>query len=119
MAKVFDEKLSLARGLHFLSRNIRKLFEIRLEITPPKGSKRMKETQTFGNWKIVNGDQTILKVVGFPGGESMWVIVTEGNDHEGLGRIDNHPIFSDLVRGDLIAYGNGTDEVTPEFIAAI
>jgi hypothetical protein len=39
MAKVFDEKLSLARGLHFLSRNIRKFFEIRLEIKPLKGAR--------------------------------------------------------------------------------
>lgn len=70
----------------------------------------------FGNWKIVmdNGD-TLLKVVDFPGGESMWVRVIEGSDFAGIGCIDNEPFCSNLQRGDRINYAGGTDERKPEF----
>ncbi len=79
----------------------------------------MNEMQMYGDWKIVNGSKTHLKVVGFPGGESMWVEVIDGDDFEGQGRIDNHPVCSELSRGDLVTYGNGSDEAKPEFISAL
>ena len=74
----------------------------------------------YGNWKIVMADgETLLKVINFPGHESMWVRVVEGTDFEGTGIIDNEPVCSELRRGDAIQYEGGTDEVKPSFGARI
>ena len=59
-----------------------------------------------------------LKVIGFPGHESMWVLVNleEGNDFEGWGTLDNDPIMSNLKCGDRIQYGNGSATDKPQYI---
>ena len=73
------------------------------------------------NWKIVDEEGVILKVVDFPSehkdlaGESMWVRVVEGDDYDGYGHLDNHPMLSDLKCGDLVRYGGGTDDEKPHY----
>ena len=88
----------------------------------------MSKAQHIGNWKIVNGNEVYLKVTGFPSmgeakeyvaGESMWVIVVEGDDTQGIGTIANHPVCSDLEYGALIRYGEGTDDIKPKFIEVV
>jgi len=76
-------------------------------------------------------DELMLKIINFPnqttgthqhhaaGGESMWVLVTDGNDNEGVGLLENEPTLSNLQYGDLIRYGNGTEEAKAEFIEVI
>lgn len=75
--------------------------------------------QYFGNWKILHDNGTFhLKVVNFPGNESMWVLVqpTEGNDFEGWGTLDNDPIMSTLKCGDRVQYAGGTATDKPSFV---
>jgi hypothetical protein len=69
-----------------------------------------------GDWKIIlDTGETLLKVVGFPGGESMWVRVISGSDYSGIGYIENEPFCSTLQRGHKVRYGGGTKERKPEF----
>jgi len=71
----------------------------------------------FGDWKIITeSGETLLKVVGFPGGESMWVRVVEGSDFEGIGILENEPICSNLRLGERIRYDNGDEDRKPEFV---
>ena len=77
--------------------------------------------QVFGNYKMVDPDgQTLVKVVGFPsavGTESMWVVVVEGDENNGVGRLDNEPFaVADLGLGDLVTFGNGSDTAKPEYL---
>jgi hypothetical protein len=73
------------------------------------------------NWKVVNDDGTLLKIISFPcdygefGGESMWVRVIEGTDNDGIGYVCNDPAFSSLRYGDVIAYAGGTDDTKAHY----
>jgi hypothetical protein len=61
-------------------------------------------------------EATYVKVVGFPGGESMWVKLITGTEDEGTGILDNDPICSDEVKcGDWIRYSGGTDDLRPQY----
>jgi len=55
----------------------------------------------------------ITKVV-FPQ-EAMWVDIVEGDENNGVGRIDNYPLSPHLHIGQLITYGGGTDTHRPVF----
>lgn len=84
----------------------------------------MTDTDTYmeTNWKVVNKDGTLLKIINFPcdyadfGGESMWVRVIDGNDFAGVGYVCNDPVFSSLNYGDVITYGLGDDEHKAQYI---
>ena len=57
-----------------------------------------------------------IKVVGFPGGESMWVKLITGTENEGTGILDNDPICSTEVEcGDWIRFSGGTDALHPQY----
>ena len=79
--------------------------------------------ETHGDWKLVSKkDNTVLlKVIKFPttaGNESMWVECIDGDDYEGIGLLDNKPFGdSSFKLGDLILYGDGSDESKPEYKA--
>ena len=83
----------------------------------------MTETQEHmqTNWKVVNEDGTLLKIISFPcdygdfGGESMWVMQIHGTDNDGIGYICNDPAFSSLRYGDIIAYAGGTDDTKAHY----
>ena len=77
--------------------------------------------QYFGNYKMIDPDgRVFVKVVGFPsavGTESMWVILVSGDENNGVGKLDNEPFGgSDLGLGDVIRFGNGSDDAKPEFL---
>ena len=81
---------------------------------------------TFGNWKIINDDGSMLvKVIGFPsedpeiGGESMWVQVKDGSENSGCGYLRNMPTSSRLKMGDLVRFDGGTYDIKPHFIEAL
>lgn len=76
----------------------------------------------------IEGDGLYVKVINFmnngpgPAGESMWVVVTEGNELEGVGTLNNDPIFTDshgCSCGDLIRFGGGTTAAKPYFIEKV
>jgi len=72
--------------------------------------------------RFTRDGNTYIKVIDFPShkvvklGESMWVKITEGDENDGYGTIENEPMCSSLCSGDRIQYGNGTDENKPQFI---
>ena len=84
----------------------------------------MTKTQEYmtTNWKCTDEKGTLLKIISFPcdygdfGGESMWVRVLEGNDNDGVGYVCNDPAFSSLRFGDVIIYGEGTDDTKARYI---
>ena len=84
----------------------------------------MTKTQEYmtTNWKCTDEEGTLLKIISFPcdygdfGGESMWVRVIEGNDNDGVGYVCNDPAFSSLRFGDVIIYGEGTDDTKARYI---
>ncbi len=57
----------------------------------------------------------LAKVVGFPGHESMWVEVLEGDGNSGSGILRNYPEMWDLECGDVIRFDGGTDELKPQY----
>jgi len=83
----------------------------------------MTDTTTFieTDWKVVNKEGTLLKIISFPcdyadfGGESMWVRVIHGTDTDGIGYVCNDPAFSSLRYGDVIAYAGGTDDTKAHY----
>ena len=85
--------------------------------------------KTFhGNWKIVEGKDIYIKVIGFPahpdddsfGSESMWVRKVSGTDNNGTGVLSNDPIVCPLVQhGDLVRYSGGTDREKPRFVEVL
>ena len=74
------------------------------------------------NWKHQDDEGTLLKIINFPcdygefNGESMWVRVIHGTDNDGVGWICNDPAFSSLRYGDVIIYGEGTDDSKARYI---
>ncbi len=73
--------------------------------------------------KIVEGDTVYIKVIDFPhyqfAGESMWVVLVDGDDNNGTGTIANEPTGSDLKFGDLIRFAGGTDTIKPSFVELV
>jgi len=61
-------------------------------------------------------DNQIIKVVGFPNHESMWVEVLIGDENEGTGRLDNNAACSSLMSGDIVAYHMGDESTHPRFL---
>ena len=79
--------------------------------------------QGFPTTKFTLGDNTYIKVINFPAskkvaklGESMWVKITEGNENDGYGTIENLSMCSSLCIGDRIQYGHGNDVNKPQFV---
>ena len=83
-----------------------------------------------GTWgggvvEFSNGD-TFVKVISFPvrdsspfAGESMWVLLEDGDEFNGTGILDNDPIHSDIECGALIEFEGGTEEYKPHFVRVI
>ena len=83
-----------------------------------------------GNWpsgvvETSNGD-IFVKVITFPvtdgsgyAGESMWVKLTEGNEFDGVGILDNEPAHSDIKCGSLIRFAGGNTHYKPRFIEVV
>jgi hypothetical protein len=67
---------------------------------------------------------TYVKVIEFPspegpgfGGESMWVLKTNGTVNDGYGILMNTPILTnDASCGDIIQYGGGTNQWKPKYL---
>ena len=83
-----------------------------------------------GTWmggvvEFSNGD-VFVKVITFPvtddsgfGGESMWVILEEGNEFDGIGILDNDPVHSEIKSGSRIKFAGGTPDYKPHFVAVV
>lgn len=76
----------------------------------------------------IKDDGLYVKVIDFknegdgPAGESMWVVVTEGNELEGVGTLNNDPLFTDshgCSCGDLVRFGGGTATTKPHFLEKV
>tara|TARA_R100000808_G_scaffold23991_2_gene54182 strand:+ start:5428 stop:5721 length:294 start_codon:yes stop_codon:yes gene_type:complete len=72
-----------------------------------------------------NGD-IFVKVITFPVregspvvGESMWVILQEGDEFNGTGILDNDPIHSDIKIGSLIRFAGGNSHYKPHFVEVV
>ena len=93
----------------------------------------MAEEEPFrvrGSWgggvvEFSNGD-VFVKVISFPvtddseyAGESMWVVLEEGNEFEGIGILDNDPIHSDIKIGSRIKFTGGNTHYKPHFVAVV
>ena len=83
-----------------------------------------------GTWgggvvEFSNGD-VFVKVISFPvtddsgfGGESMWVLLDEGNEFEGVGVLDNDPIHSEIECGSRIKFTGGNTHFKPHFVEVV
>jgi len=77
-------------------------------------------------WEAPDG-RVFLKVIDFPvpedcglGGESMWVLLVDGDEFEGTGVLTNEPAFCTEVKlGDTIRYGGGTDTGKPHYVEKV
>jgi len=74
-------------------------------------------------WNI-SDDIVLLKIINFgddeTGHESMWVEVTDGDEHEGIGILKNQPFGIPWLNfGDVIRYGEGNFESKARFIEKI
>lgn len=83
-----------------------------------------------GSWPfgvVELADGTIyVKVISFPvqedsgfSGESMWVILEDGTEFEGIGILDNDPYHSDIKAGSLIRFEGGTETTKPYFVEVL
>lgn len=85
-----------------------------------------------GNWPsgVVEFSDGVIfvKVITFPVredsppglvGESMWVILEEGNEFEGVGILDNDPIHSDIKIGSRIKFAGGNTHYKPHFVEVV
>ena len=57
----------------------------------------------------------LIKVVGFPPGEAMWVEIVEGDWYEGWGLLQNDPVLWEGKMGDTVHYWKGTDKRKPTY----
>ena len=73
----------------------------------------------MSDYVMHEGADTYYKVINFPGHESMWVLLKEGDEYSGVGTIANEPFCSDLEHGTLVRYANGTDDIKPEFVGVL
>ena len=83
-----------------------------------------------GSWpggvvEFSNGD-VFVKVISFPvtddsdySGESMWVLLDEGNEFEGVGVLDNDPIHSEIECGSRIKFTGGNTHYKPHFVEVV
>jgi len=79
----------------------------------------------FGVVEMSDG-RIFVKVISFPvtddsgyAGESMWVILKDGNELDGTGVLDNEPIHSDIQCGSLIRFEGGTSDTKPHFVEVL
>jgi len=67
--------------------------------------------------------KTWVKVTHFPAdeiaGESMWVILVDGDENNGTGTLDNKPIYSDIELGSLIEFADGDEQTKPHFVRVV
>ena len=78
----------------------------------------LKPTTTYHGsppYKIESDGLTFIKVINFPGHESMWVVQISGDDNNGVGHIANIPVCSDLELDAKVKYEGGTDNQKPSF----
>ena len=75
--------------------------------------------------EMSNGD-VFVKVITFPvtdgsgfAGESMWVILTEGDEFNGVGILDNDPAHSEIKCGSLIRFEGGNTHFKPRFVEVV
>ena len=79
------------------------------------------------NYKIVKGDDTFIKVINFPpapgidlDGESMWVLLSTGDENNGTGWLNNTPVVTDVaVLGSLVEFAGGTDTHKTMYVRTI
>lgn len=83
-----------------------------------------------GTWgsgvvEFSNGD-VFVKVITFPitddsglAGESMWVLLEEGDEFNGIGILDNDPIHSDIKIGSRIKFEGGNTHYKPSFVEVV
>ena len=72
-------------------------------------------------------DGTIfVKVISFPvtdgsgyAGEGMWVILTEGDELNGVGTLDNQPNHSSIELNSYIRFAGGTETTKPHFVEVV
>jgi hypothetical protein len=79
----------------------------------------MSKETFYSDYKMIDDGVTYIKVIGFPGRESMWVVPLEGGDNKGVGTIANKPVCSDLRMGAKVKYGGGTKTSKPQFLGVI
>jgi len=83
-----------------------------------------------GSWPhgvVEMGDGTIfVKVISFPvtdgsgyAGESMWVILTEGDEFNGVGTLNNQPNLSSIEQYSYIRFAGGTETTKPHFVEVV
>lgn len=83
-----------------------------------------------GSWPhgVVEMDdgRIFVKVINFPvtddseyAGESMWVILTEGDEFNGVGTLNNQPIFSPVEQYSHIRFAGGTETTKPHFVEVV
>ena len=78
--------------------------------------------KVYGNHKMTDPEgRVFVKVVGFPsasgGTESMWVILTDGDENDGVGTLDNVPLdVPGVSLGTPVRFGGGTASAKPEYL---
>jgi len=83
-----------------------------------------------GSWPygVVEMDdgRIFVKVINFPvtddsgyAGESMWVILTEGDEFNGVGTLNNQPRHSSIELGSYIRFAGGTETTEPRFVQVV
>ena len=83
-----------------------------------------------GSWShgVVEMDdgRIFVKVINFPvtddsgyAGESMWVILTEGDIFNGVGTLNNQPQHSPIELGSYIQFADGTATTKPRFVQVV
>lgn len=67
-----------------------------------------------------------VKVISFPvsdgsgyAGESMWVILTEGDELNGVGTLNNQPVHSSIEINSYIRFAGGTETTKPRFVEVV
>ena len=90
--------------------------------THPGKSKRHYGSMWNRGWRFVyriTEKVNLVKVIGFPGGETMWVELVTGHENEGTGTLANDPVCSSLKHGDLVAFNGGTDTLRPRYVGQV
>jgi len=83
-----------------------------------------------GSWSHgvaeMDDGRIFVKVINFPvtddsgyAGESMWVILTEGDEFNGVGTLNNQPQHSPIELGSYIQFAGGTETTKPRFVQVV
>lgn len=74
----------------------------------------------------MNDGHIFVKVISFPvsdgsgyAGESMWVILTEGDELNGVGTLNNQPVHSSIEINSYIRFAGGTETTKPRFVEVV